>query len=53
MRENLKERSPCFTGRNLSRFEHPNRFQPERFHEIPKTLDWSPFDDGPHICPGQ
>jgi cytochrome P450 len=45
--------SPSFAGRDPLRFEDPEKFQPERFSEIPKVLDWIPFGDGPHTCPGQ
>jgi cytochrome P450 len=45
--------SSTFAGRDPSRFECPDTFRPERFQEIPKVLDWVPFGDGPHSCPGQ
>jgi len=45
--------SPPFAGRDPSRFEDADKFQPQRFPEIPKVLDWIPFGDGPHTCPGQ
>lgn len=41
-----------FAGRDPSRFEKPNQFNPRRFATIP-SLDWKPFGDGAHACPGQ
>jgi cytochrome P450 len=41
-----------FAGRDPSRSEKPNQFNPRRFATIP-SLDWKPFGDGAHACPGQ
>jgi cytochrome P450 len=39
-------------GKDPSRFENPNQFHPRRFTTSP-SLDWKPFGDGAHTCPGQ
>jgi len=41
-----------FAGQDPSRFENPNQFNPRRFATTP-PLDWKPFGDGAHTCPGQ
>lgn len=41
-----------FAGKGLSRFENPNQFNPRKFATTP-SLDWEPFGDGAHTCPGQ
>lgn len=39
-------------GKDFSRYENPNQFNPGRFETVP-SLDWKPFGDGAHTCPGQ
>ena len=45
--------TPTFAARDPSKFYNPDKFDPDRFEQLPKSLDWRPFGDGAHSCPGQ
>lgn len=44
---------PTFAARDPLKFPNPDQFDPSRFSQPPKALDWRPFGDGAHSCPGQ
>lgn len=44
---------PTYAARHPLRFKDPDTFIPGRFSEVPRSLEWRPFGDGAHSCPGQ